>query len=124
MVTQMNGMNGVAPIANKPDIHPGGAKRLSALVDDYVLTMQHALRQDLKEQLISRAKQEAGILPEFSPAEMYDYLVDTDDEFFNWCFPFCAIRLTKSNLGYLHARILSDFRKSLDIPSDLITETT
>lgn len=106
----------------KPEMHPGGAKRLSELVDDYVLTMQHALRQDIKAALLQRAKEEAGILPEFTPAEMWDYLWDTDPEFFNWCFPFCAVRLTASNLGYLHARILSDFRKTLNSDSVTINE--
>lgn len=94
--------------------HPGGAKRLSSLVDDYVLTMQHALRSDALRQLEIRAKEEAGVLPEFTPAEMYDYLTDTDPEFFNWMFPFCAIKLTKQNLGHLHQTILKQFRRSLE----------
>lgn len=100
--------------AKTVETHIGGAKRLSALVDDYVLTMQHALRQDLQRQLEIRAEQEADVLPKFSVAEMYDYLVDTDPEFFNWCFPFCAVVLTRENLGYIHQRILHQFRQSLE----------
>lgn len=107
MVTTSNG-------AKQHEIHPGGAKRLSQLVDDYVLTMQHAIRQNLRSDLEQRAKDEAGVLPEFTAVEMFDYLADIDDEFYNWCFPFCAIKLTKSNLGYLHSRLLSDFRRSLE----------
>jgi len=107
MVTTQNG-------AKQVETHLGGAKRLSALVEDYVLTMQHAMRQNLKADLELRAKEEAGVLPEFTAAEMYDYLVDTDPEFYNWCFPFCAVVLTKQNLGYIHQSILSQFRHSLE----------
>lgn len=101
-------------VSRQHEIHPGGSKKLSALVDDYVLTMQHALRQDLTSQLIARAEQEAGVLPQMTAAEMYDYLADSDSEFYNWCFPFCAIVLTSSNLGYLHRRILHDYRRTLN----------
>lgn len=94
--------------------HPGGAKRLASLVDDYVLTMQHAIRADAARQLEIRAQEEAGVLPPLSAAEMYDYLVDTDDEFFNWMFPYCAIKLTRDNLGYMHQHILHNFRLSLN----------
>lgn len=98
--------------------HLGGAKRLGALVDDYVLTMQHAIRADAMRQIEIRAKEEAGILPEFTVAEMYDYLVDSDPEFFNWMFPYCAIQLTKENLGYIHQAVLRQFRRSLDPVGD------
>jgi len=107
--------------AIKPDIHPGNAKRLSALVDDYVMTMQHAIRQDLKMELEQRAVAEAGVLPPLSAAEMFDYLMDTDVEFLNWCFPFCAVRLSPDNMSYLHKRIITDYRKSLN-PLVLVDE--
>lgn len=96
------------------DLHPGNAKRLSDSLNDFNLTMQHALRYNIYSELEKLAKEEAGILPEFSVAEMYDYLMDSDDEFLNWLFPFCAIRLTKENLGHLHTWILTAFRKSLE----------
>lgn len=102
--------------AKQYEPHPGGARRLSSLVDDYILTMQHALRQDLEHQLKIRALDEAGVLPPLEPHEMFDYLWDSDSEFFNWCFPFCAITLTKSNLGYLHQSILQQFRATLSPP--------
>nr|QJB20137.1 MAG: hypothetical protein [Microvirus sp.] len=104
-----------------PDYHPGGRKRLEQAISDYSLTMQHAIRQDLTAQLISRAKEEAGVLPEFTPLEMFDYLLDSDDEFINWCFPFCAYRLTKDNISHLHAKILTDFRVTL-MPEQPIAE--
>lgn len=97
----------------KPDIHPGNAKRLNDVMEDYVLTMQHALRQDLEKQLEQRAKDESGVLPPLSAWEMFTYLEDTDEEFYNWCFPFCAIRLTKKNVGYLHKAILRQFLASI-----------
>jgi len=99
--------------ANQHEPHPGGSRRLAALVDDYVLTMQHALRQDLEYQLKQRALDEAGVLPPLEPHEMFDFLSDTDSEFFNWCFPFCAIVLTRANMGYLHHNILQQFRATL-----------
>jgi len=110
MSTLVSSSNGSA-IKHEP--HPGGSRRLAALVDDYVLTMQHALRQDLEYQLKQRALDESGVLSPLEPHEMFDFLSDTDTEFFNWCFPFCAITLTKSNLGYLHQSILSQFRSTL-----------
>lgn len=100
------------------DPHPGGAKRLSGAVDDYILTMQHALRSNLITELERRANEEAGVLPALTPAEMFDYLVDSDPEFYNWCFPFCAFILTKENIGYLHQVVLSQFRASLNISTD------
>lgn len=110
MVTPIND----SVTSKQHEIHPGGAKRLSEVVDDYVLTMQHALRQDLEWQLKQRALDDAGVLPPLEPHEMFDYLRDTDPEFYNWCFPFCAIRLTSSNLGYLHSSILNQFRATLN----------
>lgn len=108
------------------DFHPGGRKQLEMLVQDFQLTMQHALRQDLQAALELRAKQDAGVLPEMTAAEMYDYLMDTDDEFINWCFPACAFKLTKDNMGPMHQFILTHFRRSLDpAPSEsAFTETT
>lgn len=93
--------------------HVGGYKRLSDLINDFSLTMQHALRVDLPWLLKERAIAEAGVLPPLSPVEMFDYLADSDDEFFNWCFPFCAVKLTDQNLGPIHLQILSAFRAEL-----------
>lgn len=101
--------------------HVGGAKKLSDAMEDFSLTMQHALRQDLRAQLELRAKEEAGILPEFTLAEMFDYLCDSDPEFYNFCFPYCAIRLTPENVGYLHAFVLKQFRLTLE-PVQTVTE--
>lgn len=102
-------------------IHPGNAKRLSVAMEDFSLTMQHALRQDIVSELIRRAAEEAGVLPAFTPQEMFDYLWDSDPDFFNWCFPFCAIQLTKENLGYLHKSVLTQFRATMVVPDALET---
>lgn len=108
--------NGTLPGGGARQVHThlGGSKRLQSVVEDYVLTMQHALRQNLHAELIARAKDEAGVLPELTAAEMFDYLVDSDPEFYNWCFPFCAVVLTRQNIGYLHQAILQQFRASLE----------
>lgn len=108
----MQKLEKVSPV--RPELHPGNARRLSQALDDYTLTMSHAIRQDLKGDLERRAAEEAGILPPLTAAEMYDYLVDTDDEFYNWCFPYCAVKLTRENLGYMHKYLLEQFRRSLN----------
>jgi len=96
------------------DFHPGGKKTLQTLVEDFQLTMQHALRQDLRSALELRAQQDAGVLPVMTAAEMFDYLADTDSEFYNWCFPACAFVLTAENMGPMHSVILQNFRRSLE----------
>lgn len=99
----------------KHAVHPGNARRLSQALDDYSLTMQHALRNDLRTELDKRIDyDDGGILPSATPIDKFDYLIENDIEFLNWCFPFCAIVLTKTNLGYLHQKILHDFRSSLN----------
>jgi len=101
-------------VYDKPEFHLEGRKRLEEAINDYSLTMQHAIRSNLTAELVERAVQEADVLPPLTAAEMFDYLADSDSEFFNWCFPFCAYRLTKEKLSYLHSHILSQYRRSLD----------
>lgn len=100
--------------ALRQEFHPEGRKRLSEAIEDFSLTMQHAIRANLAHDLAQRAKDEAGILPALTVPEMFDFLVDSDDDFLNWCFPFCALKLTTKNLGYLHHNILRQFRLSLE----------
>lgn len=101
--------------AIKHIVHPGNARRLSQALDDYSLTMQHALRNDLRTELGKRIVDDNGtISPSATIADWFDYLAETDTEFYNWCFPYCAVVLTKANLGYLHQKILHDFRSSLN----------
>lgn len=100
-------------MSTQHDFHPGGKKTLQTLVEDFQLTMQHALRQDLRTALESRAQQDAGVLPPLTAAEMFDYLAETDSEFYNWCFPACAFVLTAENMGAMHSIILQNFRVSL-----------
>lgn len=95
------------------DSHPGNRKRLMKALDDYSLTLQHAIRQDLRAYLEQRAKDEADVLPPLSALEMFDYCMDADPDFLNTCFPFCAVMLTKENIGYLHNHILQQFRLTL-----------
>lgn len=90
--------------------HLGGRKRLMSIMDDFSLTLQHALRQDVYGDLLRRAAAEAGVLPKFSAIEMFDYLKDSDDEFYNWLFPFCAYKLSPKNIGYSHAFIIDQLR--------------
>lgn len=97
----------------KHEFHPGGRKRLQDAVNDFQLTMQHAVRSSAVADLVARAQDQAIGLPPFSVLEMYDYLFDTDPEFLNWMFPYCAVKLTRSNIGYLHSYILTDFRTNL-----------
>jgi len=107
--------------SSKHPIHPGNAKRMQEALQDFSLTMQHAIRWNMTEELVKRAKEEAGVLPEFTAAEMFDYLADSDPEFYNWCFPFCAVQLTGENLGYLHRYILEQYRKTL-IPAEEVVQ--
>lgn len=97
----------------KVDFHPGNSKRMQEAVRDFQMTMAHALRNDIVEQLKKRAQEEAGVLPPLEPHEMWDYLMDTDTEFLNWIFPYCPIAMTPSNLSHLHAAIISNFRRSI-----------
>lgn len=103
--------------------HPEGHKRLGEAVQDFQLTMQHALRQNLSVELQQRALDEAGVLPPLTPGEMFDYLIDTDSEFVNYCFPYCAFVLDKDKLGYLHLHILQQFRRSLDPAQESVLES-
>jgi len=95
-------------------IHPGGQKKLMEALDDFQLTMQHALRQNLRAELERMANADTVILPPMTAAEQFDYLYDSDSEFLNFCFPYCAVTLTPENLGYLHSHILKQFRASLE----------
>lgn len=100
--------------SNQIEYHPGGRKRLHDVLQDFQMTMQHAIRQDLQGKLIERANAEAGVLPPLTAAEMFDYLRDSDDEFYNWCFPYCAITLTAQTLSPIHVQVLAVFRQSLN----------
>lgn len=99
-------------LSNQP-FHLSGKKNLEIVVTDFQMTMQHALRHDLKAALELRAEQDAGLLPTMTAAEMFDYLYDTDDAFINWCFPFCAFVLTRDNMPSSHAFILDHYRRTL-----------
>lgn len=95
--------------------HPGGFKRLSDAVEEFQLTMQHAVRQNLTADLQERAMAEENpILPPFQVHEMFDYLRDSDEEFYNWVFPMCAIRLTDETLSPMHLFILRKYRESIE----------
>jgi len=104
------------------DLHPGGMKRLSQLVEDFQLTMQHALRNDIRAALEARAAAEAGPLQPLSPHEEFDYLLDTDDQFLNWLFPYCAFTLTFSNMGPIHRMIVTQLRRDLEPMVDPASE--
>lgn len=101
-------------VLSTQEFHLGGRKRLVDAVNDFQLTMQHALRANLTRDLEERAKLEAGVLPPLSASEMFDYLLDTDPDFLNWCFPYCAIVLTKRNISHHHAFILNTYRIAVD----------
>lgn len=107
---------------HKSEIHPGGKKNLDSLMQDFQLTMQHALRSDIVGALETRALQEAGVLPPLSVAEMYDYLLETDAGFINWCFPACAVVLSSESMSPMHAFILDRFRRSLE-PEPVVSES-
>lgn len=96
-----------------PEYHPGGRKRLIQAVEEFQLTMQHALRQDVYGSLLQRAEVEASVLPKFSALEMFDYLVDSDDEFYNWLFPYCGLKLSKANMSPMHVHIVASLRMDI-----------
>lgn len=96
------------------EYHPEGSKRARELIQQFHMTLQHAIRNNVKEELTIRAKQEAGILPPLTPGEMFDYLMDTDDEFLNWLFPFCIERLKPSTMGPVHQILVKNIRDSLN----------
>lgn len=101
------------------EYHPGNRKRLVEELEVFSLTMQHAMRANLKKDLEHRAKEDAegpgaGILPPLTAAEMFDFLMASDPEFLNWIFPFCPVLLTPANMSYTHQHLINKFRMELN----------
>lgn len=102
------------PVSIDDRYHVGGRKRLSDAVQDFQMTLQHAIRIDLVDSLKQRAVTDSlGIMPPLNLHEMFDYLCDTDTEFFNWMFPYCAVKLSKNTLPHTFAFLVQNFRREL-----------
>lgn len=106
-------------------LHKENSERLRKLLDDYSLTMQHAIRANAVAELEKmRLEDGNGIMPPLTIREFFDFKVDSDPDFLNWMFPFCAVELNETTMSYIHQKLLHDFRNELpadvDVPADAV----
>lgn len=97
------------------EIHPGGAKRLNAEIQAFVLTMQHAIRPSLHRDLkkIQDDTPEMFKQEEFTLLDVFDYQRETDIGFYNWLFPCCPYILTAENLSAIQVTLVENIRRNL-----------
>ena len=112
------------PTSSDDVFHIGGRKRLGEAVQDFQMTLQHAIRMDLLDTLKSKSLTDSlGIMPPLNLHEQFDYMLDTDTEFLNWMFPYCAVKLTKSGLPHTFAFLIENFRRELKQLDELTSPT-